>query len=124
MIEVEEALLAQRLNAVAQGGQSIPTLLRALEAKQRARDDASARLEHAQGQLAFPRKDDGTPDPGWHSRMTTLALGVFGTMRETIERRGPDARALLRSIILGPITVTHAYDEAKRPTPWVASSHL
>ena len=114
--------LVNLTDAVAQGGQSIPTLLRALEAKQRARDDASARLEHAQGQLAFPRKDDGTPDPGWHSRMTTLALGVFGTMRETIERRGPDARALLRSIILDPITVTHAYDEAKRPTPWVAAA--
>jgi site-specific DNA recombinase len=110
--------LANLTDAVAQGGQSIPALLRALETKQRARDDASARLEHAQGQLTFPTRGDGTPDPGWHTRMATLALGVFGTMRETIERRGPDARVLLRSIILGPITVTHAYDEAGAFVGW------
>lgn len=104
-------------DAVAQGGQSIPALVRALAAKQRARDDAAARLEHAQGQLAFPQ-GGSTPDVDWHARMSTLALGALGTMRETIERRGAEARTLLRSVILGPITVTHAHDETGAFVGW------
>jgi hypothetical protein len=87
--------------AVAMGG-DVRALVAAMQAKQHQRDEAAARLEHAQGiATGF--------DPDGHHRAAKIAHQALTDLRASLERRGADGHETLRELIRVPITVTEIY---------------
>jgi site-specific DNA recombinase len=112
-----DAELGRLAEGVAQGGQ-LPILLSTIEAKQRARDDAAARLEHAQG-LSL----DGLPPR--YQEMLAVVQGLAGGLKGLMGA-SQDAREILRSIITEPLTIRPTVDAEGRHSgwEWTGTAHL
>jgi hypothetical protein len=105
-LDVELGRLAE---AVAAGGQ-IPALLAAMETKQRARDDAAGRLEHAQGLTL-----DGLP-PRYEEMLAVvqgMAHGLKGILGAS-----EDGRTMLRTILPEPLVIRPTVDTEGRFDGW------
>jgi len=107
-VEVRRAEVAQldlelgRLSeAIAKGG-DLQALVTALKAKQQARDAAAALLEHAEGMTQVDLAE-------MRRRTLQATFLCLGSLRDTLQTRGPEGREMLKAVIQEPIRVRQVY---------------
>jgi DNA invertase Pin-like site-specific DNA recombinase len=93
--------LGRLSEGIALGG-NVPALVTAIQGKQRARDEAAARLEHAEGQGL------GLPDlEGFLTVVRSCHDGLSGVLRAG----GAEGRRVLKALLQGPIRVEEVREQ-------------
>lgn len=103
--------VARLVEAVASGDGEVRPLVDAMKTKQRLRDDVAARLEHLDGLEKAASSFDVVE---WLEETREL----LEDLKNTLEADSAAGRGVLRSLLVGPLTVTPEIDEAGRCVAW------